>query len=97
MADPTQDFSAPPGILALYIITKFAEKNPEKLNKLVVNSSVMGEGCPYARASVGLVDVLCEAFHIKNHDPNQTAKPGMHWVYTIFKDLTNFSQNIWNF
>ena len=72
IVDPTQDFQRPPGLLALDLMNEFATNNPESFNKLVMESSCRGDGCPFASSSIGLVKVLCDVFNIdkdpKYHD-----------------------------
>ena len=57
--DPTQDFLKPPGMLALILMHDFAKTNEELFNKLVMESTSMGD-CPFAQGSIGLVKGMCD-------------------------------------
>ena len=99
--DPTHDFQSPPGVLALSLMHKFATTESESKTKddntkaeftrLVMESN----SCPFAKASIYLVKVLCKVFHIDT-DPNQIAKPTDNFYNFILKD-SNFLQKLFNF
>ena len=46
--NPAQDFQKPPGMLALKLMFQFAKDKPDIFNKLVMESTYRGDGCPYA-------------------------------------------------
>ena len=91
--DPTHDFQSPPGFLALTLMHKFAtnEGTSAEFTRLVMESN----SCPFAKASIYLVKVLCKVFHIDT-DPNQIAKPSDNFYNFILKD-SNFLQKLFDF
>ena len=46
--NPAQDFQKPPGMLALKLMYHFAKEKQDIFNKLVMESTYRGDGCPYA-------------------------------------------------
>lgn len=65
--NPALDFTeTPPGLLALDCMIYFARNHPENYTKLVLENSCRADEheCPFGRASVELVRILCEILKI---------------------------------
>ncbi|XP_074028715.1 engulfment and cell motility Ced-12 isoform X2 [Leptinotarsa decemlineata] len=65
--NPALDFTeTPPGLLALDCMIYFARNHPENYTKLVLENSCRADEheCPFGRASVELVRILCELLKI---------------------------------
>ncbi|KAJ8924920.1 hypothetical protein NQ315_001077 [Exocentrus adspersus] len=65
--NPALDFTeTPPGLLALDCMIYFARNHPESYTKLVLENSCRADEheCPFGRASVELVRILCELLKI---------------------------------
>ncbi|KAL3275269.1 hypothetical protein HHI36_020038 [Cryptolaemus montrouzieri] len=65
--NPALDFTeAPPGLLALDCMIYFARNHPDSYTKLVLENSCRADEheCPFGRASVELVKILCELLKI---------------------------------
>lgn len=65
--NPALDFTeTPPGLLALDCMIYFARNHPESYTKLVLENSCRADEheCPFGKASVELVRILCEILKI---------------------------------
>ncbi|XP_066250253.1 engulfment and cell motility protein 1 [Euwallacea similis] len=65
--NPALDFTeTPPGLLALDCMIYFARNHPDSYTKLVLENSCRADEheCPFGRASVELVRILCELLKI---------------------------------
>ncbi|CAH1105711.1 unnamed protein product [Psylliodes chrysocephalus] len=65
--NPALDFNeTPPGLLALDCMVYFARNHPENYTKLVLENSCRADEheCPFGRASVELVRILCDILKI---------------------------------
>lgn len=74
--NPALDFTeAPPGLLALDCMIYFARNHPESYTKLVLENSCRADEheCPFGRASVELVKILCELLKIGEAPSEQGA------------------------
>ncbi|XP_044750351.1 engulfment and cell motility protein 1 isoform X1 [Coccinella septempunctata] len=74
--NPALDFTeTPPGLLALDCMIYFARNHPESYIKLVLENSCRADEheCPFGRASVELVKILCELLKIGESPSEQGA------------------------
>ncbi|KAK9882348.1 hypothetical protein WA026_020870 [Henosepilachna vigintioctopunctata] len=74
--NPALDFTeAPPGLLALDCMIYFARNHPDSYTKLVLENSCRADEheCPFGRASVELVKILCELLKIGDSPSEQGA------------------------
>merc|ERR1712029_1330402 len=76
---------------------KFAEGKKDVFNKLVMESTYRGDGCPYALSSIRLVKIMCEVFNIdkdpKLHKSSGDKTPVYKFILT---DPDNFFQDAFN-
>lgn len=80
---PANDFhEIPPGLLPLHTMVYFARKHQEQYVKVVLENLSRGEDyeCPFARASIALVKMLCEVLEINGEPPSESGKD----YYPIF-------------
>nr|SVE70295.1 EOG090X02BW [Daphnia similis]SVE70919.1 EOG090X02BW [Daphnia similis]SVE71550.1 EOG090X02BW [Daphnia similis] len=66
-ATPLNDFAqVPPGALALDAMLYFASYHPEKYSRVVLENSGRGDeyDCPFVRAAIELIKLLCEILKI---------------------------------
>ncbi|XP_068699664.1 engulfment and cell motility protein 1-like [Montipora foliosa] len=80
---PANDFhETPPGLLPLHTMVYFARKHQEQYVKVVLENLSRGEDyeCPFARASIALVKMLCEVLEINGEPPSESGKD----YYPIF-------------
>ena len=86
LKNPAQDFQKPPGMLALQLMHQFAVNNKDVFNKLVLESTYRGDGCPYALSSIGLVKILCDVFDVdkdpKLHQRSSDKTPVYKFIFT---------------
>jgi engulfment/cell motility protein 1 len=74
--NPALDFTeTPPGLLALDCMVYFARNHPDNYTKLVLENSCRADEheCPFGRASVELVRILCELLKIGEAPSEQGA------------------------
>ncbi|XP_017778052.1 PREDICTED: engulfment and cell motility protein 1 [Nicrophorus vespilloides] len=74
--NPALDFTeTPPGLLALDCMVYFARNHPDNYTKLVLENSCRADEheCPFGRASVELVKILCELLKIGEPPAEQGA------------------------
>ncbi|XP_045463247.1 engulfment and cell motility protein 1 [Harmonia axyridis] len=74
--NPALDFTeTPPGLLALDCMIYFARNHPESYTKLVLENSCRADEheCPFGRASVELVKILCELLKVGEAPSEQGA------------------------
>lgn len=74
--NPALDFTeTPPGLLALDCMVYFARNHPDSYTKLVLENSCRADEheCPFGRASVELVKILCDLLKIGEAPSEQGA------------------------
>lgn len=80
---PANDFhETPPGLLPIHTMVYFANKFSEQYIKIVLENLSRGEDyeCPFARASIALVKMLCEILEI-NGDPISESGKGYYPIF----------------
>ena len=63
----SQTAQTPPGALALDAMVYFASYHPEKYSKVVLENSGRSDDtydCPFARAAIELIKLLCEILKV---------------------------------